>query len=81
MTSEKDILHENGDFWVSNEGNKKDPKFHVWVVGPTHSVADSAYADISLAIARCDYMAKTQRPKEMGEANNKKQAFTLSAKF
>lgn len=53
-----DILHESGDFWVSNEGTRGKPAFHVWRVGITHSKVDSAYDDFSLAVARCDYLGR-----------------------
>lgn len=51
---ESDILHENGHFWVGR--TKSD--FTVFVVGATHSVSDSTYEDLSVAVARCDYLAK-----------------------
>lgn len=56
---EEDILHEAGPFWVSNEGTKDKPSYHVWVDGSTHSVADSAYRNLSLAISRADYLHRT----------------------
>jgi len=30
----------------------------VWIPSVTHSNCDSAYGDITLAICRCDYLAK-----------------------
>lgn len=51
---ERDILHENGAFWVLKAGGA----FHVMRQGITHSTTESAYADLSLAKARCDYLAK-----------------------
>jgi len=55
---ESDIMHENGDFWVGRERGS----YTVFRVNGTHSVSDSAYArdpdGLSLAIARCDYLAK-----------------------
>ena len=51
------ILHEVNNYWVSNEGTKQNPNYHVWVPGITHSTCDSAYSDISLAVARCNYLA------------------------
>lgn len=51
---EKDIIHENGKFWVL----KNKDGYHVMVSGITHSVSDSSYASSDLAITRCDYMAK-----------------------
>lgn len=50
----KDILHENGAFWVV----RRNGLFYVMQTGVTHSTSDSAYADESLAVARCDYLAK-----------------------
>lgn len=55
---EKDIAHENGDFWVlSNRYG-----YHVMRSGITHSIGDSSYSlddnGLSLAVARCDYLAK-----------------------
>lgn len=51
---EKDIVHENGNFWVGQDKGT----FVVFCAGATHSVSDSAYEDQSVAIARCDYLAK-----------------------
>ena len=52
------ILHNVDGYYVSNEGTKKSPSFHVWVPNGTHVVCDSAYDEISLAVCRCDYLAK-----------------------
>jgi hypothetical protein len=54
---EKDIAYENGDFWVLQ--NKLG--FHVMVKGITHSVSESSYSDLSLAVARVDYLAKRKQ--------------------
>lgn len=54
------ILHSVNGYWVSNEGTKQNPKFHVWIPSLTHSVCDSAYSDITLAVCRCDYIAKNK---------------------
>jgi len=55
---ESDIMHESGGFWVSRERSA----FTVYRIGLTHSTSDSSYArtddGLSLAIARCDYLAK-----------------------
>lgn len=56
-------LHSVGGYWVSNEGTKIHPNFHVWEPGITHSTCDSAYGDLSLAIARCNYLAKNRSTK------------------
>lgn len=54
--TERDILHENGGYWVT----KHNGLFIVMKNGATHSVMVDGvgYADKSLAIARCDYLAK-----------------------
>ena len=52
------ILHNVNGYYVSNEGNKSYPSFHVWVPGTTHAKCDSAYNDISLAVCRCNYLAR-----------------------
>ena len=49
-------------FYVSNEGTKQKPNFHVWVPEITHATCDSAYTDISLAVARCNYLAANVDP-------------------
>lgn len=54
------ILHSVDNYYVSNEGTKKNPNYHVWVAGITHSTCDSAYADLSLAVCRCNYLAKNK---------------------
>jgi hypothetical protein len=54
---EQDILHENRDIWVGREARDV---FTVYVAGITHSKADSSYDDLSLAVARCDYLAKSE---------------------
>ena len=56
------ILHLVKGFYVSNEGTKQKPNFHVWVPQTTHAVCDSAYGDLSLAVARCNYMAGNVAP-------------------
>lgn len=52
------ILFESGAFWISNEGSSKHPYYHVWKNGITHATIDSAYTDLSLAIARVKYLNK-----------------------
>ena len=52
------ILHSINGYWVSNEGTKQKPSYHVWIPSLTHSVCDSAYSDLSLAVCRCNYLAK-----------------------
>lgn len=56
----KDIKHENGRYWVADT---KDA-YTVFKIGITHSTSDSAYErspdGLSLAIARCDYLANSR---------------------
>ena len=54
------MYHHINGYYVSNEGTKLNPNYHVWVPGITHATCDSAYNDISLAIVRCNYLAKKQ---------------------
>lgn len=58
------ILHEVNGYYVSNEGTKNNPNYHVWIPNITHAVCDSAYNEITLAVARCNYLAnsKTKAP-------------------
>lgn len=53
---EKDIAYENGKYWVLKDKNI----YHVMVTGLTHSISDSSYDDLSLAIARCDWLARVK---------------------
>jgi len=55
---EINILHSAGKYWVSNEGTKKNPNYHVWKDGITHASCDSAYNDLALAICRAEYLDK-----------------------
>lgn len=54
---ESDIKHENGAYWV---GDTRD-SYTVYKTGITHSEPDSSYArdadGLSIAIARCNYLA------------------------
>ena len=54
------ILHKVNGYWVSNEGTKQQPNYHVWIPSVTHSVCDSAYTEIDLAVCRCNYLAKNK---------------------
>ena len=55
---EKDIIHENGRFWVLKDKRA----YTVMVSGITHSINESAYHlnddGLSIAKFRCDYLAK-----------------------
>jgi hypothetical protein len=61
---ESDIMHENGNYWVARERDR----YTVYQPGVTHSVSDSSYrkdADgLSIAIARCDYLARPRKASE-----------------
>ncbi len=63
MTTESDILHENGAFWVCRERNA----YTVFRNGVTAATSDSSYAKtpdgLSIAKARCDYLAKRDAAK------------------
>lgn len=66
MTRESDIMHENGDFWVCRDRNS----YTVYKCGVTHSTSDSAYEKtpdgLSIAVARCDYLARRAKEKTVG---------------
>ena len=55
---ESQIMHENGRYWVLDTGKA----YAVMAAGVTHSTSDSAYErspdGLSIAIARCNYLAK-----------------------
>ena len=57
---ESDIKHEAGRFWVGDTGRS----YTVFAQHITHSVSESAYArdadGLSIAVARCDYLAKRE---------------------
>jgi hypothetical protein len=54
--TERDIVHVDGEFWVAKD-NRAGTSYTVYKDGATHATADSSYSDVSLAIARCDYLA------------------------
>lgn len=54
------ILHSKEGYYISNEGTKEKPLYHVWIPSITHAVCDSAYTDISLAVCRCNYLHKNK---------------------
>ena len=56
--TEADIVHENRQYWVMKDSRTGNVCYTVMRCGVTHSVSDSSYTDLSLAIARCDYLAK-----------------------
>lgn len=57
------ILYENGNYWIAS---KKDA-YTVYCCGITHSTSDSSYSKtqdgLSIAKARCDYLAKRDKEK------------------
>lgn len=53
----KDVKHENGKYWVMEQSGV----FYVMVSGPAGSNSESAYAELEVAIARCDYLAGRQK--------------------
>ncbi len=67
MTTESDILHENGAFWVCRERNA----YTVFRNGVTAATSDSSYAKtadgLSIAKARCDYLAKREAEKPVSQ--------------
>jgi hypothetical protein len=58
--TEADIAYENGRHWVFKD--KRRNLYVVFTAGITHSESDSAYAldedGLSIAKARCDYLAR-----------------------
>ncbi len=54
------ILHSVDGYYISNEGTKTKPSYHVWTPNGTHCIVDSAYNEISIAVARCNYLAKNK---------------------
>jgi hypothetical protein len=65
---ESDIKHEAGRYWVGCTRRA----YVVYVTGVTHSTSDSAYErnddGLSIAIARCDYLAKRDEDKSASKA-------------
>lgn len=57
--TERDIKHENGDFWVHSCSLGYTVSR---ITGSHYSIADSSYPPsndgLSLAVARCDFLAK-----------------------
>ena len=62
MLKESDIMHENSGYWVLKD--HKNRSYTVLKSGLTHSTADSSYElnddGLSIAIARCNYLAKAK---------------------
>ena len=60
---EVNIVYENGSYWVGRD--KADKAYVVYKISLTHSTSDSAYPmtedGLSIAICRCDYLAKRER--------------------
>ncbi len=51
------ILHITNGYYVSNEGTKRKPNYHVWIPNGVCCKCDSAYSNLSLAVARCNYLS------------------------
>ena len=67
---EQDIMHENGNFWVGRErGAAPGGAYVVFKTGTVCSESDSAYAKtpdgLSIAVARCDYLAKREAGRQV----------------
>jgi hypothetical protein len=58
---ESDIKHENGQYWVGHD--RKNAAYVVYKKGLTHSISDSAYRELELAVCRCDYLARRAKEK------------------
>jgi hypothetical protein len=58
---EKDIVHESGEYWILDTG----ASYAVMKQGITHSETDSVYArdqdGLSIAFARCSYLANKDK--------------------
>lgn len=68
---ESDIKHERGSYWVG--ATRSPASYTVYKNGVTHATPDSSYAKnpdgLSIAIARCNYLAKMEaRSKSLGES-------------
>ena len=53
----KTVKHENGKYWVMEQSGV----FYVMASGPAGSNSESAYAELDVAVARCDYLAGRQK--------------------
>lgn len=66
---ESDIMHEKGSYWVGRQSNA----YTVYKNGLTHSTSDSSYKKdpdgLSIAIARCNYLAKREEEKAKAAMN------------
>ena len=60
MLKESDILHENGNYWVMRDKHNGQTTYTIMLNGLTHSesIDGVTYPDLSIAVARCDYMAR-----------------------
>ena len=59
MLKESDILHENGAYWIMKDKHEGKTTYTIMLNGLTHSesIDGVTYPDLSIAKARCDYMA------------------------
>lgn len=62
MLREKDIMHENKTFWVMRDKHNNCETYIIMQNVGTHSVSQDycTYPNLSVAIARCDYLVKTR---------------------
>lgn len=60
------ICYKNGAYWINDNGNS----LTVFKDGLTHAISDSSYArdldGLSIAKARCDYLAKYSKRNDLG---------------
>ena len=59
MLKESDILHQIGAYWVMRDKHEGQRTYTIMKDGLTHSesIDGVTYPDLSIAKARCDYMA------------------------
>ena len=62
MLKESDILHENKTFWIMRDKYKNCETYTIMQNVGTHSVSvdGCTYPNLSVAIARCNYLAKVR---------------------
>jgi hypothetical protein len=77
---ESDIMHENGTYWVGREHKA----YTVYKTGVTHSTSDSSYArtkdGLSIAIARCNYLADNAQRKQVTKTKETNTAAFVASK-
>ena len=60
MLKESDILHQIGAYWVMKDKHEGQRTYTIMKDGITHaeSIDGVTYPDLSIAVARCNYLAK-----------------------